>query len=243
MAICGRVIAALLVMALQAIPQSFEVASINPNYESSDRGMHRTPGRLNATASVKGLISIASDIPEIRILGGPDWAGTQRYDIVATTPASPDQTFVSKDDKQRVLGLLTARFKLITHIEKRDSPIYALVLAKGGAKLLPPTTDTRAGLTGRTGRIEGHLTGVNAALSMLEDYLTQELGRPVQDQTGLKGRYDFKLDWARTDDVSMQLEYPSIFAALREQLGLTLISTKAPIDFIVIDHVERPSEN
>jgi uncharacterized protein (TIGR03435 family) len=78
---------------------------------------------------------------------------------------------------------------------------------------------------------------------MLEDYLTQELGRPVQDQTGLKGRYDFKLDWARTDDVSMQLEYPSIFAALREQLGLTLISTKAPIDFIVIDHVERPSEN
>jgi uncharacterized protein (TIGR03435 family) len=243
MAICGRVIAILLAMALQATPQSFDVASIKPNYESSDRGMHRTPGRLTGTASVKGLISIASDIPEIRILGGPDWAGTQRYDIIATTPASPDQTFVSKDDKQRVLRLLAERFKLLTHIEKRESPTYALVVAKGGAKLSPPTTDTRAGMTGRTGRIEGHLTGVNVALSMLEDYLTQELGRPVQDQTGLKGRYDFKLDWSRSDDVSIQSEYPSIFVALREQLGLTLISRKAPIDFIVIDHMERPSEN
>jgi hypothetical protein len=70
------------------------------------------------------------------------------------TTSSPDQTFVSKDDKQRVLRLLAERFNLVTHIQKRDSPIYA----------------------------------------MLEDYLTQEPGRPVQDQTGLKGRYDFKLD-------------------------------------------------
>jgi uncharacterized protein (TIGR03435 family) len=243
MTIRGRVIATLLATALRATPQSFDIASIKPNYESSDRGMHRTPGRLTATASVKGLISIASDIPEIRITGGPDWAGTQRYDIVATTPASPDQTFVSKDDKQRVLRLLAERFKLTTHIEKRESRIFALAVAEGGSKLLPPTTDTRAGLTGRTGRIEGHLTGVNAALSMLEDYLTQELERPVQDQTGLKGRYDFKLDWSRSDDVSMQSQYPSIFVALREQLGLTLISRKASIDFIVIDHLERPLEN
>jgi uncharacterized protein (TIGR03435 family) len=243
MVIRGRITAALLVTALRAMPQSFDVASIKPNYESSDRGMHRTPGRLTATASVKGLISIASDVPEIRIAGGPDWAGTQRYDIIATTPASPGQTFVSKDDKQRVLRLLAERFKLITHIAQRDRPIYALVVAHGGSKLLPPTTDPRAGLTGRTGRIDGHLTGVNAALSMLEDYLTQELGRPVQDQTGLKGRYDFKLAGSRSDDVSMQSQYPSIFVALREQLGLTLIAKKAPIDFIVIDHLERPSEN
>jgi uncharacterized protein (TIGR03435 family) len=213
----GRLIATLIVTALRATPQSFDVASIKPNYESSDTGMHRTPGRLTAIASVKGLISIASDIPEIRIAGGPDWAGTQRYDIIATTPARADQTFVSKEDKQRILGLLAERFKLITHIEKRDGPMYALVVAKGGVKLSPPTTDSRGGLTGGTGRIEGHLTGVNVALTMLEDFLTQELGRPVQDQTGL--------------------------VAPREQLGLSLIAKKAPIDFIVIDHLARPSEN
>jgi bla regulator protein blaR1 len=205
--------------------------------------MHRTPGRLTAIASVKGLISIASGMPEIRIVGGPDWAGTQRYNIIATTPASPDQTFISKEDKRRILGLLAERFKLITHIEKREGPMYALVVAKGGVKLSPPTTDSRGGLTGGTGRIEGHLTGMNVALSMLEDFLTQELGRPVQDQTGLKGRYDFKLNWSRSDDVSAPSEYPSIFVALPEQLGLALISKKAPIDFMVIDHVERPSEN
>lgn len=87
------------------------------------------------------------------------------------------------------------------------------------------------------------MTGVNAALSMLEDFLTQELERPVQDQTGLKGRYDFKMKWSRSDDSSAQSEYPSIFVALREQLGLNLIPKKRPIDFIVIDHLERPSEN
>jgi uncharacterized protein (TIGR03435 family) len=192
---------------------------------------------------VKGLISIASDIPEIRIAGGPDWADSLRYDIIATTPASPDQTFVSKDDKQRIRGLLAERFKLITHIEKRDGSIYVLVIAKRGMRLSPPTTDSRSGLTTGRDRVEGHMTGVNAALSMLEDFLTQELERPVQDQTGLKGRYDFKMKWSRSDDSSAQSEYPSIFVALREQLGLNLIPKKRPIDFIVIDHLERPSEN
>jgi uncharacterized protein (TIGR03435 family) len=243
MAIRGRIIATLLVTALLAAPQSFDVASIKPNYESSDRGMHRTPGRLTAIASVKGLISIASDIPEIRIVGGPRWVGSLRFDIVAITPASPDQTFVSKDDKQRIRGLLAERFKLVTHVEKRDGPIFALVMAKGNMRLSPPTTDSRAGLTAGRDRVEGHLTGVNVALSMLEDFLTQELGRPVQDLTGLKGRYDFKMKWSRSDDSPAQSEYPSIFVALREQLGLDLIPKKAPIDFIVIDHVERPSEN
>jgi len=243
MTIRGHVMAVVLGTALRAMPQSFDVASIKPNYESSDRGMHRTPGRLTAIASVKGLISIASDTPEIRIVGGPDWVGSLRFDIIATTPANSDQTFVSRDDKQRIRGLLAERFKLITHVAKRDGEIFALVAAKGGMRLSPPTTDSRAGLTAGRGRVEGHLTGVNVALPMLEDFLTQELGRPVQDLTGLKGRYDFKMKWSRSDDSSAQSEYPSIFVALREQLGLDLIPKKAPINFIVIDHVERPSEN
>jgi hypothetical protein len=136
MAICGCVMVALLVTALRAAPQSFDVAFIKPNYESFDTGMHRTPGRLTATASVKGLISIASDMPEFRVTGGPAWAGSLRFAIIATTP------------------------------------MYALVVAKGGVKLSPPTTDSRAGLT-----------GVNVAPSMLEEFLTQELWRPVRGQT------------------------------------------------------------
>jgi uncharacterized protein (TIGR03435 family) len=244
MTIGARAIVIFLVTAWRAMPQSFDVASIKPNPDSSDRGMHRTPGRLTATASVRALISIASNIPEIQIIGGPDWVNSQRYDIIATTPASPDQTFVSQEDKQRIRGLLVERFKLITHIEKRERPIYVLVIAKEGIRLSPPTlTDSRPGLTAGTNRNEGHLSGVNVALSMLADFLTQELGRSVQDQTDLKGRYDFKMKCSRSDDISTPSESPSVFVALREQLGLNLIPRKGRIDFIVVDHVERPSEN
>jgi uncharacterized protein (TIGR03435 family) len=239
MTIGARFIVMFLVSAWLAKPQSFDVASIRLNPESSDRGMHRTPGRLTATASVRALISIASDLPEGQIVGGPDWVGSLRYDIIATTPASSDQTFVSQDDKQRIRGLMAERFKLIAHIEKRERPIYALVIAKEGLRLSAPApTASRPGITSGRDRREGHLTGVNAALSMLEDVLTQEVGRPVQDQTGLKGRYDFKMKWSRLDDSSISSEYPSLFVALREQLGLNLIPKKGLIDFIVIDHVE-----
>ena len=192
MKIGPRVMGVFLAMASRAMPQSFDVASIKPNYESSDTGMHRTPGRLTATASVRGLISIASDIPEIRIVGGLDWVGSLRYDIVATTPASPDQTFISKDDKQRIRGLLSERFKLITHTEKRVGPMYALVVAKGGAKLSPATKDYRAGLTGGTGRVEGQLTGVNVALSMLEDFLTQEARASSSESNWSQGTIRFQ---------------------------------------------------
>ena len=244
MTIGARVIVMFLVTAWRAMSQSFDVASIKPNPESSHRGMHRTPGRLTATASVRALISIASNIPEIQIIGAPDWVNSQRYDINATTPASPNQTFVSQEDKQRIRALLAERFKLITHIEKRERPTYMLVIAKKGMRLSPPTlTDPRPGLTSGRNRNDGHLSGVNVALSMLADFLTQELGRPVQDQTGLRGRYDFKMAWSRSDDSSTPSESSSVFVALREQLGLNLIPRKGRIDFIVVDHVERPSEN
>ena len=234
----------LLVTAWNAVPQSFDVASIRPNPDSSQRGMHRTPGRLTALASVRVLISVASNIQEGQVIGGPDWVSTQSYEITATTPASPGQTFVSQDDKERILRLLAERFQLVTHTEKRERPIYALVIAKNGMKLLPPTvSDSRPGLTGGRNKSEGYLKGTNVSLSMLADFFAQELGRPVQDQTGLTGLYDLKMNWSRSDDGPTQAQYPTVFTAVREQLGLDLVPKKAPVDFVVIDRVERPSEN
>lgn len=238
------VFALFVVTASHVQSQSFDVASIRPNPDSTDRAMHRSPGRLTATASVRALISVASDLPEQQIVGGPDWVGSTRYDIIATATPSPDQMFVSHDDKLRILRLLSERFQLTMHTEKREYPIYALVISKNGIKLLPPTlASARPGLTGGTGRSEGHLAAVNVPLSMLTAFLSQELGRPVKDQTGLTGRYDFKMNWLRGEDGPAQQEYPTIYTAVREQLGLRLVSKTGPVDFIVIDHVERPSEN
>ena len=151
--------------------------------------------------------------------------------------------------------LLAERFKLAVHWETRELPVYAMVVAKKGPRLDP--TKELDGHSG-TSSNNGELTARGVTLAQMADVLTQELsrelGRVVIDKTGIQGRYDCALKWrpdtgeARRNDgtdgsVAPTDSGPSIFTAIQEQLGLKLESTKGPVQVLVIDRVEMPSEN
>jgi uncharacterized protein (TIGR03435 family) len=170
-----------------------------------------------------------------------------------------------------VQSLLADRFKLVVRDETKEIPVYALVIAKNGPKLqeAKPGDTYPNGIKGPDGRSHpgvmwmegGKLTGQALPMASLAMILSHQLGRPVLDRTGLTGKYDIALTW--TPDQSSAGTFmgtagfkpdaestpppessgPSIFTAIQEQLGLKLESTKGPVDVIVIDHIERPSEN
>jgi uncharacterized protein (TIGR03435 family) len=183
------------------------------------------------------LLEVAYDIPDTRMLNVPLWAQTDKFDLEARSDIAAEP---GKEEKRQMLrALLAERFKVTAHTEEREMPVLALRIAKGGSKLRP--TDTaEVGLSGGQGRIS--ITGGNDALAVLVYELSWRLDRPVIDQTGLKGRYAFTLNWSE-DGASPTSGAPSVFTAIQEQLGLKLEATKGPVTFLVIDHAERPSAN
>jgi uncharacterized protein (TIGR03435 family) len=201
-------------------------------------------GRLHATnVSLLTLIWWSFEIPESRILGAPSWANTKRFDIEATADPSVDAQLKGlssdagrKQKEKMVQALLADRFKLATHTETRELPIYALVVAKGGAKL-GALQDSGTSINRGSDRIEVQASN---SVSTLAEQLSMIVGRDVVDQTGITGRYDLKLQWTPDDAADSG---PSLFTALEEQLGLKLEPAKGPVQVLVIDHVEMPSAN
>jgi uncharacterized protein (TIGR03435 family) len=163
--------------------------------------------------------------------------------------------------RERLRALLAERFQLTLHRETKEQSVYALVVAKGGPKLQQAQAMEGTGPRGpmmRMGR--GELSGQGVELEMLTRTLSSQLGRTVIDRTGLKGNFDFKLTWTPDPGQSAtplgggpppgadappppDPNGPSVFTALQEQLGLRLESQKGPVEMLVIDRVEKPSEN
>ena len=135
--------------------------------------------------------------------------------------------------------ILEDRFALKYHIEKRELPLYDLVIAKHGPKIKESTP----GGNFTNGMSPGKLSMHAYPMSALAASLSGAVGRLIIDKTGLTGQYDIDLTWAWRDDPGSGDTGPSIFTAIQEQLGLKLEPAKAPIDVVVIDHIERPSEN
>ncbi len=236
---------------------SFEVASIKANRSGArNSGFKRfVGGQLDATnITLKTLIAFAYDTPQERILQGPAWLDSERYDILA----KPDQVTDQPLDrsifaiKLRTQTLLADRFKLILHKETRQLPIFRLQVDKGGPKhLLPPKGATPDLFT--NGR---HVICQAASMAFFaKNFLTGQVGGPVFDETGIQGNFDFSMDWSPDDNAprrpadagdersaSDPVE-PSLFTALREQLGLKLEAGKGPVEVLVIGHAEKPSEN
>lgn len=216
---------------MQIWAQSFEVATIKPT-DPKNGAIYRiqlsTPQTLEATGSVARLIMIAYGLQEYQVIGAPRWAAEDRFDIVAkaSTPVRPE--------KMRLMlqALLAERFGLAIHREERPIPVYSLVVDQGGPKMKAPDAD-KGFSTGRT-----YLRGT-ISMQGFADRLTPIVGKPVKDETGLKGIYAVNLQWTLDDDGLG----PSLFTLLREQLGLRLESAKRPIEVLVIDKVERPSDN
>jgi uncharacterized protein (TIGR03435 family) len=237
----------------QALPRpSFEVASVKPGNPGNPRVSYSVDpgGRFIAVnITLRTLIGFAHGV---RTVGGPSWLDSQKYDI----EAKPDAAFARNPDpanspqlRLMLQSLLEDRFRLTHHRETREEQVYTLAIAKGGTKLVEPTDaevkDPKRGIMPGPGGVRG----VAAPISNLTGLLSQQLGRTVIDRTGLTGKYDFELKW--TPDTAPRVESnneapsdgPSLFTAVQEQLGLRLESAKAPVEFLVIDHVEKRDAN
>jgi uncharacterized protein (TIGR03435 family) len=206
---------------------------------------------------IKAAIAFAFDVYDYQLVGGPKWMGSDVWDILAKPPAGEevsDLRSLSESQaaahvnkiRRRVQSLLKDRFQLVYRREVREMPIYELVIAKGGSKLQPPK-DGGDGRDGIGGGPKG-LTGTKATMDMLATVLSRTVGRPVRNVTGLTGTFDFTLEFQRdlappSDENANQPGGASLFAALQEQLGLKLESKRGPADIIVIDRLEKPSEN
>jgi uncharacterized protein (TIGR03435 family) len=253
----------------QTMPTSFEVASIklmdtkNPHPPS----VNIAGDQFSATGmTMKELIKIAYDLnygADRQVSGGPAWLGSTRFDIEAKEDPAVSAELQKLAAEQRgdrlrqmLRSLLADRFKLQLHHESTELPVYELVLAKGGSKLMPsvpPVDSNNDGVPPKPRSSirfagKGRLEGNDADLPMLVTALCMQPevgGRLVVDKTGLTGKFDFTLKWTPdlgTDQPAADAG-PSLFTALQDELGFRLQPTKAPVDVLVIDRVEMPSEN
>jgi uncharacterized protein (TIGR03435 family) len=231
-------------MAADAHP-SFAVAVIKLHDPNSHRqGFDFEGSRYTVrNQSVASLVMFAYAVHPKQIVGGPDWVRTDRYDIEGK-PDVPGEPSL-KQQQEMLRKLLFDRFGLKIKREQRELPVYAIQLAKGRPKLTAAASpDSEADQNG-----EGHgteMTQIYTSATMKDFAMGMNffMDRPVVDQTGLTGKYDFRLrytyDEVRTTDPNAP---PGLFTAIQEQLGLKLQPVKAPVDVLVIDHVERPSAN
>jgi uncharacterized protein (TIGR03435 family) len=235
---------------------TFEVATIKPTQEGTRFSIHPTnSGELVATdASLAYLIKFAYEVHPRQITKGPAWLDTDKYDLTA----KPDMEGQPSLKQMRVMvqKLLADRFQLTFHREKIELHVYAVTAAKGGPKLTRNDTNPD-GNPGYGGGPAGMRVVNSTIAEFISFVLNDSLGLPLVDQTGLgSARYNFLLKW--TPDASQSQTGgmaagappadnadapPDIFTAMQQQLGLKLESTKALVDAMVIDHVEKPSPN
>jgi uncharacterized protein (TIGR03435 family) len=245
----------------QVLPQ-FEVATIKPSAPVADGRLTVTmggdPGRIDYQGlPLRILLSRAFNVKDIQI-SGPDWLDTERFDVIGKIPSG-----VSRDKVPAMLqALFVERFKIAFHHDQKEMGIYALVVGKNGLKLKEADPSGVGQLFVRTGHVE-----TKGSLASLADLLSRMVDRPAFDMTSLKANYDIHLEWTpepgqgslfkglaspppavegsgNPDRGNSDRSGPSLFSAIQEQLGLKLESRKAPVDIVVIDHIEKtPTEN
>jgi len=254
-------------------PFKFDVVSIRPaDPEPSGRkrliGFRFTDDGFETTNQSLMMTLLFQYQPEFqldsnRIVGGPDWVRTLRWDIRAKVADSDiaewgklshDSSEQAKERRRATVEVMLAeRFKLRTHIETAEGTVYRLVVAKGGPKLKTSTSDVPPQMKWGMGGM-GHLSVERAEIAAMVPFFAQELGHPVIDKTGITGKYDVTLDWTPTQAAAGapngdagqastpgDVSAPSLFTAVQEQLGLKLEAQKGPVEHLVIDAAEKPS--
>jgi uncharacterized protein (TIGR03435 family) len=189
--------------------------------------------------NLQSLIARAYGVPYGKIRGGPVWLSSQHYDLAAKVEGNARLT---KKQMQLLLqNLLKERVHLAVHSERRVVPGYAMPIAKGGSKLKP---NTGAPFAGTDAGFD--LKFQDASPELIAGIIEHAVRQPVVDKTGLAGTYDFHLIFTRDDHPSdaPHQDFGDIFTAIQEQLGLKLVRQQVPVDYLVIDHVEKvPTEN
>ena len=246
--------AALILAPLTALAQSeaptpkVEVASIKRNLGGGGQyTLNHNRGGFRATnCPVSYMIMQAFGINDYQLIGGPSWI-SDRYDVSAKPGAA---TFAQ--GRLMLQTLLEDRFHLKAHREQREQTEYALTIAKGGHKLQEPKEarcpeGSSAGATpcGRLSWSSSQLAGRRAPMEMLTFVLSQQVRRKVVDETGLKGPFDMTLRWTPENAAAQATADapPPLETALQEQMGLKLQPRKGLTDVVVVDHIERPTEN
>ncbi len=239
---------------------AFEVATIKPSNLDLKGGrymrMQTTTQFLARNYQIRILISAAYNLSPQAVVGGPAWIDSDRYEIVAKSPGEVRPTV---DEQMAMLRrLLAERFNLKFHRETKEMAIYALTVAKSGLKMRASagtsdaTPEGPAPLAFVIAPEMVRLPGRAATVAELATVMQRAaLARPVVDRTGLTGRYDFDLEFAPDESLfggmlgggTGDATKPGLFAALQEQLGLRLDSTRGGVSSIVIDRIDRPSEN
>jgi uncharacterized protein (TIGR03435 family) len=237
--------------------ESFDVATIKPAEPTPGRyftmrGAHQF---LAKNFTLTALVAAAYNLnPQRQISGAPAWTSVDVYDILAAISGAvrPNQ-----EEQMRMLRkLLTDRFKLSFHYQQKEMSIYALTIAAGGSKL-----QETGGPPGRLPDLVSvvfpdhiMLPARNATMAQFIAMLRRGwLDRPVIDQTGLTGRYDFDLEWTpeqaqfaaevNAETPGSEDSRPELFEAMRQQLGLKIKAIKGPAEIMIIDHVEKPGAN
>jgi uncharacterized protein (TIGR03435 family) len=236
----------LAILLLQAdVRPSFEVVSIKPSGFERRVTMAPQPNGLFAeSVTTRMLIRNAYRVQEFQIEGGPNWITQDRFtvDAKAAGRIGPGQFPLM------VQSMLEDRFKLKVHRETREMPVFALIPEKNGHKM-KPAKDPDASPEQRGFRVtDGQIVGAAVSPAQFVNLLSTIVGRPVIDLTGTAGLFDVSLHWTleatqpdllpRTDSNAL-----TIFNALEDQLGLKLNPQKGPVEFVIIDSVEKPSEN
>lgn len=221
---------------------TFEVASIRPHLNADDPSeTNLLPGGRyeGVNVSVRKLIRQATGVEDRQMIGVPDWADSERYDIEAKTA---DTARLQPEVFQKLLlTLLAERFGFRFHRESREQPVYWMVAQKSGTKLKPHQNGAEPTMSVNGGATRKILIATGISMDTLAGVLTRQAGRPVQDHTGLAGLYDARLEWDESQSADSAL--PSFFGAVEEQLGLKLTPAKASVDVVVVDDVQRPSGN
>lgn len=252
--------------------RAFDVVSIKPTPAVTGPGADfgvRPGGRLNArNNAVSNFITNAYDVPGYLLVGGPDWMREDRYDLEARTEGEP-----SRAEMMLMLRtLLAERFQLRTHRETREVPAYILTVARGGAKLTPSKDGTCVDRSGTQPvpepapgqpRLPGcgnnnlssrgatppnlRWTATRIDMASVTGALSSFFRRPVVDRTGLTGVYDILLELPpfqpATTDTAAADQGVSVFTVLQEQLGLRVEEGKGPAEVLVVDNIQRPTEN
>ena len=240
---------------------SFAVASVRPTNLALGQqiDMRVLPGGTVTATSVtlKFLITVAYGVQDVQISGGPGWMETDRFDIVA----KPGEN-VKLEARPMLQSLLEDRFRLAVRHETKEVSAYDLRVANPGAKpgpnlremdagdceaAPPPQNQSNCGnFTLSPGRLSGHGVTLAAATKPLSNLV----GRPVVDKTGITRKFNLTLEW-KPDGIAgvgdtraaSDGDGSSIFTAVREQLGLKLDTAKEPTEMLVIERAEKPSEN
>jgi uncharacterized protein (TIGR03435 family) len=251
---------------------AFEVASIKRNLSGQHIRFAKPFSTLHIEGStLRDLINLAYHIHSFQLMGGPAWIDSELFDIDAKAerPPTPSPQFADLQWR-RLQTLLRDRFHLTIRRETKEIPVYELALAKGGLKLQRATcvqriTGDTAIAPGKTdkdycggaGTGRGRIDARGADMRFLTDLITGLVDRPVVNKTGLTGEFEIHLAYtpdalaaspgvpgSRPADADATADPgPNIFTAMQEQLGLKLQPAKGPVEVLVIDHVEKPTEN